>query len=29
MTTLETAPLMFISHGAPTFAIEPGYWVRS
>ena len=24
MTTLVAAPLMFISHGAPTFAIEPG-----
>lgn len=24
MTTLATAPVLFISHGAPTFALEPG-----
>ena len=24
MTNSVTAPLMFISHGAPTFAMEPG-----
>jgi 4,5-DOPA dioxygenase extradiol len=24
MTTLATAPVLFVSHGAPTFALEPG-----
>jgi len=24
MTPTATAPVLFISHGAPTFAVEPG-----
>ena len=27
MTTATKAPVLFVSHGAPTFAVEPGEFV--